>query len=122
MSLILIRQLCQVNHILTHQQMILLTKHQRKSGNLKRENLQISILQCLQDMGAVWESDQDEESDSFWIGCAGKSCKCKKDCHHECNWWVRNRYTHIYYDNTDSGERNLENCANGIKSSKKILV
>ena len=73
MSLILIRQLCQVNHILTHQQMILLTKHQRKSGNLKRENLQISILQCLQDMGAVWESDQDEESDSFWIGCAGKN-------------------------------------------------
>ena len=29
---------------------------------------------------------------------------------------------YIYYDNADSGERNLENRANGIKSSKKILV
>ena len=45
MSLILIRQLSQANHILTHQQMMLLTKHQRKKGNLKRKNLQISILQ-----------------------------------------------------------------------------
>ena len=45
MSLILIRQLSQANHILTHQQMMLLTKHQRKKGNLKKENLQISTLQ-----------------------------------------------------------------------------
>ena len=45
MNLILIHKLCEANHILTHQQMMLLTKHQEKNGILKRENLQISILQ-----------------------------------------------------------------------------
>ena len=110
MSLILIRQLSQANHILTHQQMMLLTKHQRKKGNLKKENLQISILQMFAGY-VVSESIQDEESDSFWIGCAGKSCKCKRDCHHQCNWWVGNKCAHIFYGNTDSGERNLANWA-----------
>ena len=27
----------------------------------------------------VWES-RDQEHDSFWIGCVGKGCKCKKRC------------------------------------------
>ena len=44
MNLMLIYKLCEANHILTHQQMMLLTKHQEKNGILKKENLQISIL------------------------------------------------------------------------------
>ena len=30
---------------------------------------------------------------------------------HKCNWWVGNRCALIYYKNTDTGERNLENYA-----------
>ena len=59
----------------------------------------------------VWESKEDQESDSFWIGCVGKGCKCKKKSNHECNWWVHNRCGNIYYENTDAGERNLEGWA-----------
>ena len=56
--------------------------------------------------GIAWESPEDQESDWFWIGCAGKTCKCKPAtaCKHECDWWVHNRFAHIYYENSDAGE------------------
>ena len=56
----------------------------------------------------VRESKEDEESDSFWIGCVEKVCKYKKKCNHECNWWAHNRCTNIHYEDTDADERNLE--------------
>ena len=57
--------------------------------------------------GIAWESLEDQESDSFWIGWAGKTCKCKPftACKHKCDWWVHNRCAHIYYENSDAGER-----------------
>ena len=56
----------------------------------------------------IWESKEDQESDSVWIDCMGKVRKCKKKCNHQCNRWVHNRCANIYYENTDAGERNLE--------------
>ena len=56
----------------------------------------------------VWESVENQESDSFWIGCGGKTCKCKSTtacCKHECDWWVHNRGVIIHYENTDAGEK-----------------
>ena len=63
--------------------------------------------------GIAWESPEDQESDSFWIGCAGKTCKCKPAtaCKHECDWWVHNRCAHIYYENSDTGERAMSTWA-----------
>ena len=59
----------------------------------------------------VWESKEDQESDSFWIGCAGNVCKCKKKQNHEYNWWIHNRCANIYYEDTDVGKRNVEGWA-----------
>ena len=85
---------------------------QKRGKSKKGESASRNSANVCRICGVVWESIQDEDSDSFWIGCAGKSYKsCKKDCHHECNWWVHNRCAHIYYDNTDSGETNLANWA-----------
>ena len=63
--------------------------------------------------GIAWESLEDPESDSFWIGCAGKTCKCKSTavCKHECDWWVHNRCVNIYYENSDAGEKAMSTCA-----------
>ena len=61
--------------------------------------------------GILCETEEDENSDSFWIGCFGKSCKCKKKCDHKCNWWVLNRCAHIHYENSDKGKANLEKWA-----------
>ena len=61
--------------------------------------------------GILWETKEDENSDSFWIGCSGKSCKCKKKCDHGCNWWVHNRCAHIHYENSEKGKANLEKWA-----------
>ena len=80
MSLILICQLCQANHILTHRQMMLLTKKQsRKRKPKKGESANLNSANVFRICGIMWESAQDEETDPFWIGCAGKSSKCKKD-------------------------------------------
>ena len=57
----------------------------------------------------LWETEEDENGDSFWIGCSGESCKKKRD--HECNWWVHNRCAHIHYENSDKGKANLEKWA-----------
>ena len=61
----------------------------------------------------AWESLEDQERDSFWIGCAGKTCKCKPStaCKHECDWWVHSRCAHIYYENSDAGERAMSTWA-----------
>ena len=83
---------------------------EKKRKSKKEESANLNSANVCRICGIVWESIQDEESDSFWIGCAGKSCKCKRDCHHEYNWWVHNRCAHIFY-NTDFGERNLANWA-----------
>ena len=84
---------------------------EKKQKSNKGESANLNSANVCRICGILWESVQDEESDSFWIGSAGKSCKCKKDCHQKCKWWVHNRCAHIYYDNTDSGERNLANWA-----------
>ena len=57
--------------------------------------------------GIAWESLEDQKNDSFWIGCAGKTYKCKPvtACKHKCDWWVYNRCAHICYENSDVGER-----------------
>ena len=54
-------------------------------------------------LGITWRPG----SDLFWIGCAWKTCKCKPAtaCKHECDWWVHNRCAHIYYENSDAGQR-----------------
>ena len=59
----------------------------------------------------LWETEEDENSDSFWIGCCPKSCKCKKKYDHGYNWWVHNRGAHIHYENRDKGKTNLEKWA-----------
>ena len=55
----------------------------------------------------AWESLEDQESDSFWIACAKKTCKCRSTaaCKYDCDWWVLNRCVNIYYDNSDAGEK-----------------
>ena len=47
--------------------------------------------------GIAQESLEDQESASFWIVCAGRTCRCKStaSCKHECNWWVHNRRVNI---------------------------
>ena len=49
--------------------------------------------------GIAWELLEDQEGDSFWIACTGKTCKCKSTatCKREYDWWVHNRYVIIYY-------------------------
>ena len=58
MNLMLIYKLCEANHILTHQQMMLLTKHQEKMEFWKRRICKSQFCECLQDMwccmGICW--------------------------------------------------------------------
>ena len=55
----------------------------------------------------AWESLEDQESDSFWIASAKKTCKCRSTaaCKYDCDWWVLNRCVNIYYENSDAGEK-----------------
>ena len=84
--------------------------HQTPSKIGKRKN-QVQPENICRLCGILWETEEDENSDSFWIGCSGKSCRCKTNCDHGCNWWVHNRCAHIHYENSDKGETNLEKWA-----------
>ena len=59
--------------------------HQTPSKKGKRKN-QVHPENICPLSGIFWETEEDENSDSFWIGCSGKPCKCKKKCDHGCNW------------------------------------
>ena len=86
--------------------------------------------------GTAWELLEEHESDSFWIVCAGKTCKCKSTaaCKHECDWWVHNRCVTIYYENSEAREKTWakkhfcqKQCQiwkklDGIRSSSRIGV
>ena len=95
------------NHHLTIQHLTQHLIHQTPSKKDKRKNQvhpeNICCLCCI-----LWETEEDKKSNSFWIWCSGKSCKCKKKCDRGCNWWVDNRCTHIHYENSDKGKANLE--------------
>ena len=88
------------------------TPPQKRKQKQKEQDIFNSENQC-RICGIAWESPEDQESDSFWIGCAGKTCKCKPAtaCKHECDWWVHNRCAHIYYENSDTGERAMSTWA-----------
>ena len=85
---------------------------QKRKQKQKEQDIFNSENQC-RICGIAWESPEDQESDSLWIGCAGKTCKCKPAtaCKHECDWWVHNRCAHIYYENSDTGERAMSTWA-----------
>ena len=95
------------NHHLTIQHLTQHLIHQTPSKKDKSKNQvhpeNICCLCCI-----LWETEEDKKSNSFWIWCSGKSCKCKKKCDRGCNWWVHNRCTHIHYENSDKGKANLE--------------
>ena len=71
----------------------------------------------------TWESVENQESDSFWIGCGGKTCKCKSTtacCKHEYDWWVHNRCVIIHYENTDAERKQCQFGQRSISSAKNI--
>ena len=79
-------------------------KKEKRKNQVHPENIC-----CLS--GILWETEEDENNDSFWIECSRKSCKCKKKCDHGCNWWVHNKCAHIHYENSDKGKTNLKRWA-----------
>ena len=81
--------------------------HQTPSKKKKRKN-QVHPENICRLCGILWETEEDKNSDSFWIGCSGKSYKCRKKCDRGCNWWEHNRCAHIHYENSDKGKTNLE--------------
>ena len=81
--------------------------HETPKKRQQKEQVILNSENVCRICGIAWESPEDQESDSFWIGCAGKTCKCKPTtaCKHECDWWVHNRCAHIYYENSNAAER-----------------
>ena len=74
--------------------------------------------------GITWESLEHQESDSFWIGCTGKTCKCKSTaaCKHECDWWVHKRCVNIYYKNSHAREKTMTTWAKKHFSCQKLML